>query len=127
MADTVTSQTLVDGERNVVMKFTNVSDATGEAAVTKVTASALAGAPANLRIDKIYYATNGMAVNVLWDATTPVLAFTLAQDASDMLDFRPFGGIQNNAGAGKTGNIKFTTVGHTAGDSYSVILHLSKV
>lgn len=127
MADTVTSQTLVDGNRNVVMKFTNVSDSTGEAAVTKVTASALAGAPSNLRIDKIYYSTNGMAVQVLWDATTPVLAWVVPSDGSGEIDFRSFGGIQNDAGAGKTGNIKFTTVGHAAGDSYAIILHLSKV
>jgi hypothetical protein len=26
MADTVTTQTIIDGERNCVMKFTNVSD-----------------------------------------------------------------------------------------------------
>ena len=42
MADAVTSQTIVDGERNCVMKFTNVSDGTGESAVKKVDVSALA-------------------------------------------------------------------------------------
>jgi len=30
MADAVTSQTLIDGGKQVVMKFTNVSDGTGE-------------------------------------------------------------------------------------------------
>ena len=39
MADSVTSQTLLDGERLAIMKFTNISDGTGESAVTKVTAS----------------------------------------------------------------------------------------
>ena len=53
MADAVTSQTLADGPRNVVMKFTNVSDGTGEAAVTKVDVSALAGAPSTVKIMKI--------------------------------------------------------------------------
>ena len=32
MADAVTSQTLIDGGKQVVMKFTNVSDGTGESA-----------------------------------------------------------------------------------------------
>ena len=41
MADAVTSQTLVDDEENVVMKFTNISDSTGESAVKKVDVSAL--------------------------------------------------------------------------------------
>ena len=33
MADSVTSQTLIDGERTVIMKFTNISDGTGEITV----------------------------------------------------------------------------------------------
>ena len=42
MADAVTTQTIIDGERNCIMKFTNVSDGTGESAVAKVDVSALA-------------------------------------------------------------------------------------
>ena len=30
MADAVTSQTFIDGPKTVVMKFTNISDGTGE-------------------------------------------------------------------------------------------------
>ena len=36
MADTVTSQTIQDGEKKAILKFTNISDGTGESAVTKV-------------------------------------------------------------------------------------------
>ena len=42
MADAVTSQTLMDGERVAIMKFTNISDGTGETAVTKVNVANLA-------------------------------------------------------------------------------------
>ena len=126
MADAVTSQTLVDGEKNLVMKFTNVSDGTGEAAVLKVDVSTFAGAPAEVRIDRIVAQTFGMAINILWDATADVTAFVLGQDANCDLDFRNFGGLKNNAGAGKTGDILFTTIGHTANDSYTIILHMSK-
>ena len=35
MADVVTTQTIQDGQRKAVMKFTNVSDGTGESAVVK--------------------------------------------------------------------------------------------
>jgi hypothetical protein len=76
MADAVTSQTLVDGERNVVMKFTNLSDGTGEAAVTKVDVSALVGAPALVRIDRIIAHTSGMAVNILWISDVSVVCAT---------------------------------------------------
>ena len=41
MADAVTSQTLIDGDLYAVMKFTNISDGSGESAVTKVDVSAL--------------------------------------------------------------------------------------
>ena len=32
----------------------------------------------------------------------------------------------NNAGSGVTGDIDFTTVGHSSGDAYSIILILNK-
>ena len=36
MADTVASQTIQDGERTAVLRFTSVSDGTGESNVAKV-------------------------------------------------------------------------------------------
>lgn len=126
MADAVTSQTLVDGPRNVVMKFTNISDGTGESAVLKVDVSGLAGAPTAVRIDRIIAHTSGMSVNILWDATTDVTCFVIGQDASVDMDLTKFGGLKNNAGAGVTGDIRFTTVGHTSGDVYSIILCMTK-
>mgnify|MGYP003313126533 CR=1 FL=1 len=39
MADTVTSQTIVNGPSKLIMKFTNTSDGTGESAVKKVDVS----------------------------------------------------------------------------------------
>jgi hypothetical protein len=125
MADAVTSQILVDGERNVVMKFTNVSDGTGEAAVLKVDVSALSGAPTSVKITGIDYDVSGMGVNILWDATTDVPAFVLGQGQAK-LDFSKFGGLINNAGAGVTGDILFSTIGHTASDTYSIVLHMKK-
>jgi len=125
MADAVTSQTLVDGERNTVMKFTNVSDGTGEAAVLKVDVSALSGAPTSVKITRIDYDISGMAVNVLWDATTDVSAIVLSS-GQNTLDLCGMGGLINNAGAGVTGDILFTTIGASANDTYSIILHMKK-
>lgn len=126
MADAVATQIIQDGPRNVVMKFTNISDGTGESAVTKVDVSALSGSPAAVRIDKIKAETAGMGVDVLWDATSDVLAWHIPPDAAEDVDFCLAGGIPNNAGAGKTGDIKFTTVGAGSGDRYSIILHMTK-
>ena len=126
MADAVTSQTLVSGSKRLVMKFTNISDGTGEAAVTKVDVSGLTPAATRVKINKIHYTTNGMAVQLLWDATTDVLAFALAADQTGVLDFRSVGGLINNAGAGVTGDLQLTTVGHTASDSYSIVLEMDQ-
>lgn len=125
MADTVTSQTLVDGERNVVMKFTNFSDGTGESAVLKVNVSALSGAPASVKIIRVEYFIEGMAVRILWDATTDVDAIIL-NSGQGSIDFKDFGGIQNNAGTGVTGYINFSTVGASVNDTYTIILEMQK-
>jgi len=37
-----------------------------------------------------------------------------------------FSGLTNNAGAGKNGNVLFTTVGASAGDRYTIILEMIK-
>jgi len=124
MADAVTSQTLADGTKTAVLKFTNISDGTGESAIKKVDASALGDAPTDLKIQRMWYSTSGMSVNILWDASANVTAYVAAADGYQ--DFRCFGGLKNNASTGKTGDILFTTVGHTANDTYTVILEVSK-
>ena len=125
MADAVTSQILVDGERNAVMKFTNISDGTGETAALKVDVSTLAGAPSSVKITHVEYDISGMQVAILWDATTDVPAFILSQ-GQQRFDFTSVGGLVNNAGAGVNGDILFTTIGASANDTYSIVLHMKK-
>jgi len=127
MADAITSQTIFDGVKKAVLKFTNISDGTGESAVVKVDVSTLVDAPTKVTINKIWFTTDGMAVRMLWDATTDVLTYAVAANQTGFLDFSSFGGIKNNAGSGVTGDLLFTTVGHTAGDSYSIILEVNKL
>lgn len=124
MPDAVSSQTIVDGSRNVVIKLTSTSDGTGESAVKKVDVSALNGAPASVRINKVHYSVTGMVARLLWDADTDVTILDLQGDGC--LDFTGFGGLPNNAGTGVTGDIMLTTVGHTSGDSYSIVLEMAK-
>jgi len=132
MADVVTSQTIQDGARHVVMSFTNVSDGSGEAAVKKVDVSALEADPVTgsactgVIIQSVWFSTMGMSVKLLWDATTDVLALHLPADYSDSLDLSEFTGLKNNAGSGITGDIMLTTVGHSSGDAYTVILKMTK-
>ena len=132
MADAVTSQTIIDGERNCVMKFTNVSDGTGESAVAKVDVSALASnsagtACSEVRIMRVSHAIVGMSVQLFFDASSNVLLAELAESSNGHMEFADFGGIPNNAGSGKTGDILFTTKGHSSGDTYSIVLEMVKV
>ena len=125
MVDAVTSQTLLDNKTRLIMKFTNISDGTGESAVTKVTASTFSCE--ELYIERVHFMTHGMGADILFDATTPVLAMTAPVNATMSYDFSSFGGIKNNADTGKTGNIKVTTYDFTAGDRYTIILEMRKV
>lgn len=129
MADAVTSQTIFDGERMAVMKFTNVSDGTGESAVLKVDVSALSPSAFGLACDgvtleRVHCSINGMSVNILWDATTDVPAF-IAAPGVYTFDFCKIQ-LPNDAGTGKTGDILFTTIGASAGDTYTIVLEMVK-
>lgn len=130
MADAVTSQVIFDGTKTAVMKFTNISDGTGEAAVIKVDVSALQsanGVPCtSVNITKLDAMTIGMGVDILWDATTDALCYTIGSDQFVTFDFRHFGGLTNNAGTGKTGDVLFTTVGAASGDRYTIVLEMTK-
>ena len=135
MADAVTSQTLIDGDLYAVMKFTNISDGSGESAVTKVDVSALQPLGSNTAsqktctgvvIERIWWQCIGMKVQILWDATSDAFCIELGENQSGNHDYTVFGGLTNNAGSGKTGDIKFTTVGHTSADTYTIILYMRK-
>ena len=131
MADTVTSQTIQDGERKAVLKFTNISDGTGESAVTKIDVSALTSnnagkACSEVAIAKIWWQCVGMGVELLNDATTDTLIIGLSPDSNGFHDYSDFSGIPNDAGSGKTGDVKFTTIGASNTDTYTVIVEVLK-
>ena len=128
MADAVTTQKLVDGQRNATFKFTNISDGTGESAVVKVDVSALdsqvrtGNACNRFTIDQIWWQCIGMKVQLYFDATSNAFITELGETSGGYHDYRSFGGIHNNAGGGVTGDVLFTTVGHASADNYTVIL-----
>ena len=131
MADAVTSQTIQDGERRAVLKFTNISDGTGESAVTKIDVSALAAnsrgeACTEVAIAQIWWQCVGMGVELLNDATSDTLIIGLSPDSNGFHDYSDFSGIPNDAGSGKTGDVKFTTIGASSSDTYTVIVEVLK-
>lgn len=129
MANTVTSQTLVDGSKNTAIHVYLASDGvSGELSnQVIVDASALAGAPTDLKIDRIMGHITGFSAVLKWDATTDVPFLAISDGGHIDFDYREVGGLQNNAGTGKTGDIMVDTTGFTAaGDAGAITIILSK-
>lgn len=131
MADTVATQVIYDGAKQAIMKFTNASDGTGETNVKKVDVATLSSylgkACTAVQIDRIYGLTHGMEVRLLWEASANVTILTVPQNTMQTMTFEDFGGLDNNAGTGKTGNILFTTLDASLGDAYTIILVMRKI
>lgn len=131
MADAVTSQVILDGERLFIAKYTNISDGTGENKVIKIDVSTLAPTPFGnacngVKINKIWATTHGMEVQIYWDATTDQYCWLIPQNTNYLMDFSTFGGISNNAGTGVTGDVLFSTQDASNGDSYTIVLECIK-
>ena len=138
MADVVTSQTIVDtAGTKTVMKFTNISDGSGETLVTKMDASALnfMTEDANRVLAKIYWSvntTNGKSgVELLFagsgdNAANATIGFFSGRGFHD---YHTAGNsIPNNAtftaNTSPAGDILLSTKGFVAGDNYTIILEI---
>ena len=124
-ADSVTTKTLRNTGgtfgSNYAFIFSNASDGTGESAVVKVSTAALQGTPTKLKITKLKWSTQGMGVTLLFDANTDDKAISLFGDGEYDAD-KQGGPLVDPQSTGHTGNILFTTVGHSAGDGYTIYL-----
>lgn len=133
MANTTALQTVIDGPRNVVVKFEGVLDTSDLSSMTVVDPALLTDMNINgvkasqLRIDKIVFdVEDGLAVNLFWDATTAVPIWNCA--GRGKIDARHYGGMQNNSGTGKTGKITATTQGWASSQtlSFTIVLEMVK-
>ena len=138
MADVVTSQTLVDTTgTKTVMKFTNISDGSGETLVTKMDSSALTfmTEDATKKIAKIWWSintTNGKSgVELLWagsgtSSANATIGFFSGTGYHDY--FTAGNSIPNNAtltaSTSPAGDILLSTKGFVSGDNYTIILEV---
>ena len=141
MADAVTSQTLVDTSgTKTVMKFTNMSDGSGETLVTKMDASALTfmTEDATKSIAKIWWAvntTNGKSgVELLWagsgsSAANSTICFLSGRGFHDY--YTAGNSIGNNAtltaNTSPAGDLLISTKGFVAGDNYTIIVEVRQM
>ena len=131
MADAVSTTTIQDGERQLVVQLTNLSDSTGEAKVAKIDVSARAtdsrgNACNEVRIQEVWAQVYGFDGVQLWyDADTDVVAFN-AGVGWTYQDFTNVGGIKMY-GTNATGDVLLSTLGTEAsGDAYQIIIRAVK-
>jgi hypothetical protein len=132
MADATNTQIVYDEAGYVVAHITNLSDGTGGQVTFQP--STLQGAPAHVAIDRIVGSAALMGVQMLWDATSPLLFFALGANMWCDTKWRdpgnpgrgPQTSLINGAGAGKTGNILIKTVTAVANASYCLTIYARK-
>ena len=129
MANVLTSQVILDGDRLAILKFTGLID-TAETAVVKVNVANLASygalACTGCKLNKVWSYVYGCEVELQWEASLNLMIVNIPQQSNYLMDFSSFGGIPNNSSTGKTGNILFTTRDVSAGDSYAIVLEVIK-
>lgn len=130
MPNAIALQTLEDGPHRSVIKINITGDASGdETAAVVVDVSALSGkpryaAPAEVRIMVVTANLGSFDAQLNWDASTDLMAVAIAS-GSTVSDFRPVGGLVNNAGTGKTGDILLSTTG-LGSEKGTIVLELKK-
>lgn len=125
MAGEITIQKIVDGSRHTIIKATIGGDADLTNAVL-FDASVYVGANTHNKLMKVEFGLDGFDARLLWDATVNVDLIALPENYLEKQCYEWFGGIPNNAGTGKTGDILITTVGLAAGDDGHIILYIKK-
>jgi hypothetical protein len=129
MADTVSTNVLSNTAKRITVQILNISDGTGENAVTKIDKSTLVGLnglePGSLVLERVEGDASGMEVLVYCARTTPIELARIGGLGIYKANYRDVGGIQTNT-AGSTGDILVTTNGQSAGDSYDIKLYFRK-
>ncbi len=131
MANTITSKIVIANTNQAVIYVTIASDGTNETATVLYDSSAVAAAVGDSdtldsTIVSIYASAstaNTARVKLLWDATTDVLAIDVPTGTNPTKhNFHHMGGLPNQGGTGKTGDILLTTTGLASGDALTFVL-----
>ena len=124
MANTISTQVLVDGLKNLVLKVNIVGDGSGDESGTLLIDASAYNAD-QLTLMHLHGLLNNFTADLLWDATADVRILHVPDYDVDK-NFKHFGGLTNNAGAGKTGDILLSTTGLGNGEVGTLILELQK-
>lgn len=139
MANATTNRTLIAGSKTAVIYLTIDSDGTEETDLVIYDSSVIATTVGDsdtlacsiLDISYSIVCANAVAaalpqVKLEFDASTDIMALGLPANHSNTLCFRDVGGLPNNAGAGKTGDILLTTSNLAAGDNITILMTVKR-
>lgn len=128
MANAVTTQILIDGDRNAVVKIVGLLDTSNLASTAAIDPANFLPVPTDFRVDQIDYSISSqLAVQLLWDATTDdvMVALTGEQKIKAGCDY---GGLTNPHSTGWTGKINILTTGWASGtQTFTLIVQLVKM
>lgn len=135
MANSVQIQTLVDSERNLVVKLVGILDTSNVSLATLIDPALVAAVnstglnpqqPSKVAIKKVTYdVEDGLAVNLYWDADADVPIWRFVGRGFVMGE--QIGFLQNNAGTGVTGKVLYDTDGYSSGSlSFSLLIECIK-
>lgn len=126
MPDVVDTAVLESTPDRIVVRLTNVSDATGESAVVKIDKSTLVAnnglEPRDLIVDEMEWNIQGFtSVRLFWDHTTDDELAVLT--GTGYRQYWSDGGLKDPRSAGGTGDIVLTTAGAASGATYDIRLN----
>ena len=127
MADVVDTLVLISGQNRRIIRITNVSDGTGEAAVSKIVKAGLIGpdgvaAPTKLILEEVQWSIQGFSsIRLFWNHTAPDEIAVLGT-GNGYFNFKSAGGLTDPGSAGGTGDITLTTAGAVSGATYDLTL-----
>ena len=133
MPNTISNRTLLAGKKEATIYMTLTSDGTEETDYVLYDSSAIATSALDSDtldctiLDCFYSISSATGFFLLeFDADTDIAALSLPANKAGKLCFREFGGLPNNGGTGKTGDITLTTTGLASGDSLMIALRVRR-
>lgn len=125
MANSLTTQTIIDGPRNAVVKVTGVLD-TSDLALTTIVDPALFSIPSpRVRLYHLDYSiTDQLELQLQWQGTPNQVMMPIA--GRGRMSFVDFGGLTDNA-TSATGRIQLLTTGWASGiQVFTLVLEMGK-
>jgi hypothetical protein len=114
MAHTLTTQVILDGRKQTIIKV-NIKGDSGDAAELSgaiiFDASAYSTGSVDNKIMEVEYCLNGFSAELFFYGTPSVKAVSIPKDHPNYTKYWDFGGVVNNATTGRNGDITITTTG----------------